>query len=483
MDDEESILPMISSLKNNVSSNELLESASNNDQDVKKSIALHASIEKYESSSSVDHLADELSPFVIKVAVIASLGGVLFGYDMGVISGALPQLAKEFDLSRREQEFVVSVLYIGCGFGALFGGSFCDFYGRRKSILIVDAVFFIGAMLLLVAPSIYFVYFGRVMLGIAVAISGIADVAYLTEVAPDNHRGAIVSCNEACISIGFFAAYLAGYILSIYFPDDGWRFMFGLAGLIAVIQYLGMIGMPESPQWLIQQGKHNDAIEAIIQIYSCSEEFAERKKEVLSNLPNEPIIAQGYNSMGTTDNNIDPKESNVSMTWNVRLQYKQIMVAIILSVSQQFCGHGAILNFAPEIFAQAGFGPNSSLGTTLFLGFVKVVVTLGVIWKIDSFGRRILLLTGVGTICVSLLILVFAFSGWHEQPSTFVSALGCLGVVIGYASSFGPLTWLIVSEMFETHVRGRALGYSSIITYLNAALVSHKHCLLLLLCH
>lgn len=413
-----------------------------------------------------------LSPFLIKVAIIASLGGLLFGYDMGVISGALPLLAKEYDLSRRQQEFVVSILYMGCGVGALFGGTFCDFYGRRKTILIVDGVFLVSAVVLFLAPSLYYVCFGRVMLGIAIALSGIADVAYLTEVSPDNHRGALVSCNEVCISIGFFASYLAGYVLSINFPDNGWRYMFGVAGLIAIIQYLGMRGLPESPKWLIQQGREDDALEALSKVCSSQEEFYERRKEAIMHLPKEPYLLQGYLSMASMNDNLGMQETNKSTAENIKGYYKQISVATILSISQQFCGHGAILNFAPEIFAQVGFGAGSSLSTTLFLGFVKVIVTVGVIWKIDSIGRRSLLLFGVATICASLLLLIFAFSGQQGQPNGFIAAGGCLGVVIGYASSFGPLTWLIVSEIFETKVRGCALGYSTIVTYLNAALVS-----------
>jgi len=212
------------------------------------SIASNQSRSSSESSSV-------LSMFMIKAVAIASIGGVLFGYDLGVICGALPQLTKEFNLSDKQQEMVVSFLFIGCGFGAFVGGDFCDRFGRKRTIIITDLVFCLGGLVLMLAQNIGTVLLGRIVLGTAVSVSGIADVSYLTEIAPSSHRGALVSCNEACISLGFLVAYIAGYVLSLWFPTGGWRKMFGIAGTVALLQLFGIILMPESPQWLLQQGK------------------------------------------------------------------------------------------------------------------------------------------------------------------------------------------------------------------------------------
>merc|ERR1712232_641821 len=152
------------------------------------SIASNQSRSSSESSSV-------LSMFMIKAVAIASIGGVLFGYDLGVICGALPQLTKEFNLSDKQQEMVVSFLFIGCGFGAFVGGDFCDRFGRKRTIIITDLVFCLGGLVLMLAQNIGTVLLGRIVLGTAVSVSGIADVSYLTEIAPSSHRGALVSCN------------------------------------------------------------------------------------------------------------------------------------------------------------------------------------------------------------------------------------------------------------------------------------------------
>jgi len=185
------------------------------------------------------------SAFVLQITAVASLGGILFGYDLGVISGALPQLMETFDLTRVQQEICVSILYLGGGIGAALGGSLCDSFGRKRAILLTDAVFALGALILFAAPNFETVVVGRVVVGFAVAVSGIADVSYLHEIAPVQFRGAIVSVNEACISLGFLLAFGMGGALSGEGVKDGWRIMFGASGVIALIQFGGMLPLPE----------------------------------------------------------------------------------------------------------------------------------------------------------------------------------------------------------------------------------------------
>ena len=176
--------------------------------------------------------------FVIRVAAIAGLGGILFGYDIGVISAALPYLTEDFDLNQTQAGWVVSILYVGGFLGAILGGSMCDYIGRKKSILITDILFLVGALLLLLAPSYSMVLQGRIVVGFGVAVSGIADVCYLHEISPSQWRGSVVSVNEACISLGFLLAFAAGSLLSNVV--HAWRLMFGLSGIVALIQFLGM---------------------------------------------------------------------------------------------------------------------------------------------------------------------------------------------------------------------------------------------------
>ena len=419
--------------------------------------------------------------FVIKATAIASLGGILFGYDMGVISGALPQLTATFSLSQNEQQAVVGILYLGGGIGAAVGGTLCDLLGRKTAIIITDIVFCVGAGMLSMATSISWVVLGRIAMGLGIAISGIADVAYLNEMAPKEWRGSIVSVNEACISLGFLLAYVAGYLFSS--SSSGWRFMFGLSGLVAILQLFGMLCMPESPLWLLEKGRIEESREALKVIYGGEECIP-------------PSEDSQHQHLMTTDANtsyqhLSPSEKEGIITpslWEatygkclflgkaLRRKYKQVYIALFLSVAQQMSGQTNVLNYAPLIFGQ--FTATAAMASTLWIGIVKFLTTVVVIWRIEYVGRRNLLLFGMGTICVGLCMLTLAFVTGSEVdvdgevlPSSggLVLALtGVLCVVTGYSASFGPLTWLLTSELFCTDIRGRALGASTIVTYLCA---------------
>lgn len=201
-----------------------------------------------------------ITPFVRRCTAVACLGGLLFGYDTGVISGALPILSASLQLSDSQAETVVAFLFIGSALGSLIGGSITDRIGRKSSILVCDGIFVVGALVLGLAPTYGAVLFGRIVIGIAVAVSAIADVSYLTEISPEAHRGALVSCNEASISLGFLLAYIVSYLVTVSISyDSGWRIMFSLSGLIAFVQFALMMKLPESPIWLAEKGRVKEA--------------------------------------------------------------------------------------------------------------------------------------------------------------------------------------------------------------------------------
>mmetsp|Transcript_18330 Transcript_18330/g.22439 ORF Transcript_18330/g.22439 Transcript_18330/m.22439 type:complete len:623 (-) Transcript_18330:119-1987(-) len=526
-----------------------------------------------------------LTPFAIKAVSIASLGGILFGYDLGVISVALPQLTTRFNLTSTQQETVVSILYVGGSLGAVAGGSLCDFAGRKLTILLTDVMFITGALWLATSQSYAGLLAGRLVVGFAVAVSGCADVCYLHEISPPGLRGAIVSCNEACISLGFLLAYGLGFCWNGAHDEeedvdggDSWRILFGLSSVIALVQLLGMTlgNMPESPVWLLSRGLVSEAETAVMNIYECrslkearvvmaecgmihealdlssvpplarrhsrpdgkrmrelsrcgdvetvienelEDSFScapytnmmerEQDHESVKNSNRESLrtLVVDYNVMGnqTPLHNSSSSQSRKNPTTNVlqeqlppensrthilytelRTYHRQAISVTFLAAAQQFTGHANVLNFAPEIFRQAGLTDSSAYASTLGLGVVKFIVTCVVIYKIDGKngggGRRPLLLGGMSMICVGLLLLcvMFGYSNNYDEndydPSLAakaVSVVGTLGVVIGYATSFGPLTWLLTSEMFPSETRGRALGMSTVITYACAAMVSY----------
>ena len=477
---------------------------------------------------------------------------------------------------------IVSFLFLGGAIGATIGGTICDKTGRKNAIFITDITFIIGSFLLFISNTFLQVIIGRLIIGFAIAISGIADVAYLYEISPSEWKGSITSVNEACISLGFLISYISGYWLSIVNEQNGWRYMFGIGSFIALVQLVGMVYMPESPVWLNSKGRVEEA-KVVLELisdsgssshtgsdsgtndYDCcyaKDEFSDNSidnttedygldqsdkdnKNVHLNVDaiddNNTIIANDNDNGNSNNDNDDgndkaqpssqeqhpisrgrPREyssleeiqmtqqqqqqhqhtniplnsdsnpnktihSNDDIMTQIHNSYRQVTIAIFLSIMQQFCGHPNVLNFAPEIFSQVGV---PSLFSTILLGIVKFGVTCFVIWKIEYFGRKYLLLLGMSIIALSLLLLTVAFTSTSQDeeendngdggnlPMTMISKItaiiGIFGVAGGYACSFGPLTWLLVSELFPSSIRGRALGASTIITYIAAALVSYS---------
>eukprot|EP00977_Amphora_coffeiformis_P014324 scaffold3971_cov159-Amphora_coffeaeformis.AAC.3 len=477
------------------------------------------------NSNHGDARTDRPSAFVMQVTAVASLGGILFGYDLGVISGALPQLTEAFELSNRQQETVVSILYLGGAMGAALGGSICDTFGRKRAIVVTDIVFLVGGLMLYAAPSYFILLVGRVIVGFAVAVSGIADVAYLHEIAPVQWRGAIVSVNEACISLGFLLAFGAANLLSYEGSTSGWRYMFGLSGVLALIQLWGMQPLPESPTWLEERGRFQEAEDAWRRInsqHSFSQlMWAENETRELSTSavgnnpsyssvtrdsaaailppnedestlrvrsptirPNTPGLLGGLPQYWYQFCSLLKQFASFALTTAVNFR-KQAYIALFLAITQQLCGQTNVLSYAPLIFAslQKDGATSNVGGATLLIGIVKFVVTVAVIWRIEQIGRRVLLLVGMSTIAVGLFLLTMAFGNvdvedaqdgeLKEKEQGLILALpGVLLVVSGYSMSFGPLTWLLTSELFPTDIRGRALGASTIVTYGAAALVT-----------
>lgn len=426
----------------------------------------------------------------------------------GVIASALPPLAKELQLSNMQQEWVVSILYVGGGLGALVGGALADAWGRLNTILLVDVCFVAGAVILFVAPSLPVVLVGRVVVGFSVAVSGLADVSYLNEIAPIEYRGAIVSVNEACISLGFLLAFVVGALLG-----ENWRLMFGASGIIALVQFLGMYRMPESPAWLEQQGLSEDAERARHRIASDEHQSC----NLCHTMPPKRHAAPSYQAIEVSSKRrpslrlepplsissetppaLNPR-SSYPITWrrvltaplllpsllhaqvafvsSAMTDYRrQTWVALFLAIAQQLCGQTNVMSYALVIFSYSG--DDQDPWATFWVGLVKFAVTCIVIWKIETTGRRFFLLGGLTVITVGLALLVLAFLDLDKPEEVQSSARlglampGVLCVVCGYSMSFGPLTWLITSELYPPEIRGRALGFSSIVTCLFAILVT-----------
>jgi sugar porter (SP) family MFS transporter len=374
-------------------------------------------------------MSDITGRLVLATAIV-SVGGILFGYDIGVISCALPQLTEAFDLTQTQESWVVSVLYIGGGIGAAIGGVLCDHLGRRTTIMISDLIFMVGSLLLFFAQNFETIIAARLATGIGIAVTNVADTAYLHEIAPLTYRGAIVSTNEASISFGFVIAFTVG----AFFEDvgQGWRYMFAISGLKAFCQFLGMSTLPESPVWLQERGHLQDSEKAIFFFYGDDEPPP---------ISNEDAIQEH-----------DRVTSLADFVRSLYVYRRQGYIAVFLMVCQQLSGQTAILSFAPEIFRELG---SENFRLEIWIGLAKFFTTVLVVWKIEAIGRKTLLWTGMAGIVWGQILISLAYSIDGGVP---FAVFGIVIVVVSYSVSFGPLAWLLISEMFPTTIRGRCLG-------------------------
>ncbi|KAL7521397.1 hypothetical protein ACHAWX_006071 [Stephanocyclus meneghinianus] len=461
---------------------------------VSKSHQHHAN-EDFSSFSQVN-TAPHLSRPLLLATMHASLSGLLFGYQQGVAAGALHSLQSSFQLSNSQTESVASFFFLGLTIASPFGGEACDRFGRRKTILYTDGVFAFASIALMLATKIEIVLMGRFVSGCASGIALVSAVSYLTELASGDHshRGALVSAVEASVSLGFLISYLTSYLfIKVADVEESWRILFGLGtGSLALLQWFGMRRMPESPEWLARMGFHQKANQALrwIAVGTTTGTTHHNDGDAVAR---ETDDAQNeYQGVSFFSLETCP---SISHYW------RQAVIIAFLAIAEQFSGHINIINYAPLIFAEAFFDYDEEqatqdggaltselLTTTVILGVVKFVVTLFVLFEVDKLGRLFLLKAGVGIVTLSLLLLAIGFSVNLETTyetqdgvieyvhSSFQRAMvliGCTGCVAGFSLSYGPMTWLLASELSPSSIRGRMLGFYTVLTHGSAALVSY----------
>ncbi len=380
----------------------------------------------------------------ILVAAVASLGGLLFGYDTGVISGALPFLKHDFALGPRMQGVATSAVLVGATLGAAGAGAVSDMFGRRRVILFVGLLFIAGALGSAAAPALSVLLAGRAVVGVAIGIASMLTPLYLSEIAPKERRGGIVSLNQFCITLGILVSYLVDYALAG--ATDNWRWMLGLGAVPGLVLFLGMLTLPESPRWLAGEGRTEAARAALVRM--------RRPDEV------EPELAE----LRT-----DLRHDGRLVPWSALLSgpaRKPLIVGVALAVFQQVTGINTVLYYAPAIFLSAGLSSASvSILATAGVGLVNVIMTVVAMRLLDVAGRRALLLWGLGGMIVMLLVLAagFAFGngGWVALM-TIPSVAAYVGF---FAIGLGPVFWLLISEIFPLAVRGRGMSIASVANW------------------
>lgn len=377
------------------------------------------------------------------VAVIATFGGLLFGYDTGVINGALEPMKADLGLSAFTEGFVVSILIFGAALGALVGGRLSDTYGRRHNILMLAIIFVVGTLGCVVSPTWQVLALFRFVLGFAVGGASATVPVYLAEVSPLERRGSLVSRNEVMIVSGQFAAFVINaLIFNIWGENENvWRFMLVVAVAPAIVLFFGMLRMPESPRWLSSRERDDEALEVLRQVRSP--ERAEAEMAEVRALADEEKESQ---TGGWAD---------LAVPWIRRL----LIVGIGLGVFQQFTGINSIMYYGSQLLVDAGFSAEAAIIANTANGLFSVLgITVGIM-VMNKIDRRTLLLAGFSL--TTLFHVLVGLSSMFLPDSDFKPYV-ILGFVVLFVFSMqgtiGPLVWLLLAEIFPLKIRSFAMG-------------------------
>lgn len=383
--------------------------------------------------------------------LIGALGGLLFGYDTGIIAGAILFIRATFGLNPLEQGLVVSSLIFGALAGAVAAGYLSDRFGRRRLLLLAGGVYAGGALGAALAPSVAVLISFRLLLGLAVGVSSVLVPLYLAELAPTAVRGALTSLNQLMIAIGIFVSYLVTFLFS---GDGDWRAMLGLATIPAAFMLVGLWFQDESPRWLVTRGRMEEARGVLMRTHGADEVEAGIAEMLRASRMNSRV--------------------GIFHLLRARWLCRGMLLGAMLAVFQQLVGINTIVYYAPTILNAAGFGKSAAILNSVGLASLSILATVVAAGVVDRVGRRPLMLGGLVGMVVSMAMIgvVFFSSGLHTVDGKII-AVTCLAIFkIAFSMSWGPLMWVMLPELLPLHVRGTAMGGAVFLNWATNFLVS-----------
>jgi SP family arabinose:H+ symporter-like MFS transporter len=419
-------------------------------------------IENYSSASS------KSSTYLYLVCLVAALGGFLFGFDTAVISGTITLVKQDFMLDAVSEGWFVSCALLGCIIGVSCSGKLSDQYGR-KIVLILSAILFLASAIgCMFSASFTLLIIFRLIGGLGIGVASMVSPLYISEFAPSRLRGMMVSLYQLALTIGIVLAYFSNAwladhtqlsygsdLLTKVFSAEVWRAMLGLGALPAAIFLLSLFLVPESPRWLMLNGRKHEAFNILVRIDGP----AAARREMMA------FLQQG-----------DEKDTSMKELFTP-VYRKALWIGLLLPFLSQVCGINAVIYYGPRILEQAGFTLNNALGGQVTIGLVNVVFTFVAIFTIDKWGRRPLLLVGIAGAVLSLLIIGILFSlGMTSGPWIL---LFILAFIACFAFSFGPVCWVVVGEIFPNAIRGKAMALATLSLWIGNFLVGQLTPLLL----
>jgi len=382
------------------------------------------------------------------ISFVAAVGGLLFGFDTGVISGAIPFVIEHFDLNTYQSGFAVSNLMIACTIGASFAGTLTDRFGRKKILIFAALLFMLSAILSALPRTFMDLIIARFIGGLAVGVASVVSPMYIAEISPAGIRGRLVALNQLAIVLGILLSYFTNWLLVDIGPNN-WRWMFAAEVFPSGFFFIILFFIPESPRWLMKQGITDNALAILTRVGGTRH----AEKEIIE------IKAM-----------LEKKEGSISELFKPGLR-KVLLVGVLLALFAHITGIDTIIYYGPIIFMKAGYeSASSALLASVIIGITNLIFTFVGISSVDKFGRKILLLIGLAGMGISITFIGFTFQ------SKTIAAIWILVPILTYCASFamsvGVVIWVYLSEIFPTKIRGRAVSIATMVLWLSNVIIT-----------
>jgi sugar porter (SP) family MFS transporter len=404
--------------------------------------------------------------YTLLISAVAAAGGLLFGFDTAIVAGAQVFFAKEFGLDALWTGIAVSSLLGGCVLGASIAGFLSDRFGRKKVLILSAILFALSAVLAAIPRDVNQFMPARLLGGLGIGMTSMLSPMYIAEVSPAEKRGRLVTLNQMAIITGILLAYVAAYLLAEVGPNN-WRWMFALASVPALVFGGALLCVPESPRWLVKQGRAKEAFAALDRVGGSRHAAAE--------------LAEIEETLAHEKGGLSELLRPFRLELGTKALFLRIplLFGIFLAVFQQITGINTILYYAPTIFLRvqekvAGATDveqiRSAMLASMVVGLVNFIFTAVAIAVIDRLGRKPLLLIGSAGMAVSLLLLGIVLVYYQEAQSLVLITM--LSYVAFFAIGLGPVVWLLLSEIFPTKIRGRSMSIATISLWIACLVVS-----------
>ncbi len=381
-------------------------------------------------------------PYILLVTGVAALGGLLFGFDTAVISGAIPYISSYFSLNEYWLGWTVGSILVGCAAGSMLAGRLADKYGRRFMLIVCAVLFAVSGIGAGLSDRLFLFIFFRLIGGLGVGAAAMVSPMYIAEIAPAKWRGRLVSCYQLAIVFGILAAYFSNYFFD-KLGANNWRWMFASQAAPSILFFLLLLLVPETPRWLIMKGKDHAAKNILGKVSDCRSVENEMTK-----------IKSSFHN-----------EKSVSFKHLFSKTYRPVLfIGVIVAVFQQVTGINSIIYYAPVIFKETGIDSSSSLMQTIGIGIVNILSTFVAIGLVDKIGRKKLLLTGSLLMGISLVAIGLCFR--YSYFDHYLVLIFMLLYVASFGSTMGAVVWVYIAEIFPNLVRSLALSVSTLSLWL-----------------